>query len=327
MSEAPIEFTKILGKIQKLLALADHPNTNPAEASTFREKAEALMVEYRIEEQHLRDTGVIVGMQLVKLEWIVSYSHSKFLTTYQTLAYLAASHVGARYSMRWGRDEDGRSCLMFDVVGFESDVRYAELIFTAAKLVFQARMEPKLDPSLSDEVNAYNMRASGMTRRQVAALMNRDTHAGHAWVNNAYQAECARRGERAEVAGKGFNLDAYRDSYSQGFKRTFQHRLYDSSRNSAEAGALVLKSRNAEVDEAFYQLFPDQRPSKMPVKWEPEIDDRTEAQKKRDQARWDRETEKAWLRSISPAGQAGSRAGKDAAASVDFGGVGPKGRL
>ncbi len=37
-------------RVTALLAYADHPNTDPIEAKTFRAKAESLMQQYRIDE-------------------------------------------------------------------------------------------------------------------------------------------------------------------------------------------------------------------------------------------------------------------------------------
>src|SRR4051812_5148564 len=43
----------MLRKVRGLLAQADHENTSPAEAQVFRNKAEALMMRYRIDEAML----------------------------------------------------------------------------------------------------------------------------------------------------------------------------------------------------------------------------------------------------------------------------------
>ncbi|MEV0617641.1 DUF2786 domain-containing protein [Nonomuraea sp. NPDC050404] len=50
---------KTLDRIRKALAIAEHPNTGPEEAETYRERAYSLMAKYGIERAHLAAAGQI----------------------------------------------------------------------------------------------------------------------------------------------------------------------------------------------------------------------------------------------------------------------------
>ena len=71
------------------------------------------------------------------------------------------------------------------------------------------------------------------------------------------------RGESPVLTGKGNSVKLYRESFAQAFNSEINRRLYAMrvQRGTGNAGELVLSSRKENVDEAFYQQFPDMRPS------------------------------------------------------------------
>lgn len=314
---------KVLKRIQALLAKANHPNTPEPEAETYRDKAEEMMVSYRVAEQQLRDLGLAPSMQPTVSVVILTPYRSPFRNTYLEMGTTAVYHVGARAVQKRTTDaETGEMMSALEIVGFESDVRYAELLFTAAAIVFGSKMEPKVDHSLTDGENVYNLRESGMARGRIGELMGWGREAAQK-VTVVYKREAAARGEKAEVVGKGFNLKDFRAMYTDNFLSTFQSRLYRMSLHSGEQGALVLKSRKSEIDEAFYQRYPHLRPSEattVDVYIEPEPETAAE---RRSREAWER---KYWAakdkQRNSAAGRAGRAAGIRAAESVDLGGSG-----
>jgi hypothetical protein len=317
-----VKLDDMMRKIKGLLANADDPATPSAAADTFRAKAEQLMQKYRIEEEHLRESGALYAETITPKRDIIVVcpAGNPFFQTYYNLAVYAIQHTGVRGKYNW-QSVDGIYSLVMDVVGFESDIRYADMLFQSARIVFADRMEPKYKADLSDEDNVYAMRNAGLERGRIGQLMGwgGEGTQGPNKVTRVYKKACAQRGEEAKVVGRDFNVKVFREQYSQGFVSEFWSRLYNA-RNAATTGGadLVLHNRKDAVDEAFYEHFPNLRPKA-------EIDGGPKS--KRRAARWTKADQARADRAYSKAGQAGSGAGRQAAKEVDLGGRKAPGRL
>lgn len=259
------DYAKLIGA---LIANAEDESLSEAARTAYREKAEAMMREYRVAEEEAiaseSTSAVPVSDSIVIME---SRAYTNPMRKYYwDMWSRIANHCGVRtagqYPTYFG--DDSNSKLVATAVGYEGDIRYAELLFTAARLVFLTRIDARLDPSLSDQENCYYLRGSGMSRKDIAMKLwgaSPTDGAAHGKVQKFYQAECAKRGEPAKVSGRGIQVDVYRDAYARGFINELGYRL----RNAAEAvdkqaGGLVLHGRKERVDEAYYVLFPQYRP-------------------------------------------------------------------
>lgn len=313
-----INLDRMLVKIRALLAQADDPAATEAESRVFRAKAEELMDKYRIEEEHLAEQGGVVSdtYRPVSRQVPLCPQSSPYVDTYVALASYVASHVGARGVWSYKFDDDGVLTAYMEMVGFESDLRFAEVIYQSARLVFADRMEPQYDPSLSDEDNVYRMRSAGIERPRIGELMGWGPKAAQK-VTTVYKRACRQRGEDPVVVGKQFSAKVFREQYAAGFTSTFWRRL-TNARNAADisgGGALVLANRKDKVDEVYYDMFPWARPSTSPAK------------RSTKPARWTKADEKRWANTNSAAGQAGRDAGAAAANQVAVDGVKPSQRL
>jgi Protein of unknown function (DUF2786) len=284
----------MMRKVQALIARADHPNTPEAEAETARTMAEAIMFKYRIEESMLgTNERARMGIKPERRDWAVATSKSEFYNHMYWLAGDCVSHVDAMMTYRWGKHpvtNDGH-WLIAETYGYESDLRYAEMLFTACQITFSARLEPKVDPSLSDAENVYNLRMAGIERLRIAVLMGWVTkddaataHPGrHSWISPSeqkaasarcaphahrvtriFKAEAARRGDDTSgLLGKGNSVATYRKSFADAFVSQIRTRLYRLRADHAadSAGTLVLKSRKDDVREFYYQHHPEDRPT------------------------------------------------------------------
>lgn len=258
------DYAKMIGA---LIANAEDESLPQAARDSYRAKAESLMREYRIEEEEAiateGGTAVPVADSIMIME---SNAYDNPLRNhYWAIMSHIASHCGIRvkgtYEGGWhGRD----SKLTASLVGYEGDIKYAELLWTAARLVFLTRIDARVDRSLSDQENCYYMRGSGMSRKDIAeALWNSrlDDGAAHGRVQKLYVAECAARGETPKVSGRGIQVAVYREAYARGFANEIFWRLEAASTAvDKESGGLVLHGRKERVDEAFYNLFPLYRP-------------------------------------------------------------------
>jgi hypothetical protein len=263
------ELDDILRKVSALLAQANHPNTGPQEAEAFRQKAEAMMLKYRIDESNL--TAEAKMAQSITVQWrtiVVCQADSEFRQNYIRLMMDCVRHFDCRTDwVRTVRREETATyytvsdmdCVL-TVCGYESDLRFIEALFTSAALAFSQRLEPKYDASLSDQMNAYLMRSAGMEGHRIAmAIYGRDDKSLRPKVRKMFALEAEARGEDPKVLlGRGSNMKVFRESYAQGFCDEFSVRLYRVKQGND--GGLVLASRKEAIDEAFYERYPERRP-------------------------------------------------------------------
>jgi hypothetical protein len=252
---------RMMEKIQQLLTLAER-SKNDNEAALARSRAEVLMAKYRIEEAELADSHPELGITPGEAEWDLCTATTPYTTEYWTLMWYVAKHCGVRVTNRWNSD---RRAYVVHAVGYESDLRYARMLYTSARTVFASRLEPMYDPELTEAENIYRMRAAGIERWRIAQNLwgsSKTDGPAHGRVARIYKKECERRGEDAALNGRQINAKTYRAAYAEGFCSEFYYRL-SAARNAAEshAGALVLANRAESVDEAFYARYPHLRPA------------------------------------------------------------------
>lgn len=276
-TDAKLERTMAL--IANLIARANHPNTPPAEAELCRMQADKLMAKHRIEESELDpEQRAARGVKVANMYWWVfpyDVSDDADLRGYfYRIADYIAEHVGAKYVTTTKRDDTGRIWVVCHVFGFESDLAFGSLLINAATQAYGEHMFPKPNPGLSDEENVFRMRSAGMERNRIAAaLWGSDMKDGkaHGKVAVLYRKTAVAKGEDpTALMGKGNNMRVYRVNYAHGFTSTLRSRLM-VAKSSAGNGELVLMSRDAEVSEAFYAVYPYLRPASVDpnAKYEP----------------------------------------------------------
>lgn len=319
------DLQRTMARIQKLITLSEHPNTGEAEARTFRAKAEELMREYRVQEEELIATTPDAATPQMHNMWVCYVEHERataarnskrvsFANHYMNLLWYACQHAGVRVSFNYDRDAEGRRGYSAALVGYEGDLRLAEMLYSAARITFAEKIAPTYLPELSKEENVYRLRSAGITRRRVAEIVyGEDTHAAHAKVAKVYKSECERRGEEPALDGRGVSAQLFREEYANAFIVTFSDRL-QAAADAADAtgGALVLHGRKERVDEAFYSYFPQHRPQAVAKA------EKAPATKSREPRKWTGKDEAAYQRRQSAAAQAGRSAGRRAAQSVEI---------
>ena len=259
MQVSQAKLDDMLRKVQALLARADHPTTPVPEAESARNMAEALMNKYRIDESTAAQRGELPGF---KPEWrtfdVCDYG-SEWVSIYRSMASSIVHHVGARAVTKI---ENGK--VVCHAVGYGSDLRMAEVLYTSCMLAFQQRLEPKYDASKTDQENAYAMRSAGMEGWRIAQAIYGSTERSlRPKVRAMFKAEALARGEDPSILlGKGNSVKTFRESYAKGFEQEIWSRLYAMrSARGADSAGLVLASREEDVNEAFYEKFPHYRPA------------------------------------------------------------------
>ncbi len=270
-TEAPIDT--MLRRVQALLRQADHPNTSATEAQTFRNKAEALMMQYRIDEAMLAqqpDSGITPKWG----SFTVCAYRSPYSNQYTSIARNVIDHCGARGVV--DSNTCGGSWDQYDLwtveatfVGFESDIRLVEALYTECFLAFQSRLEPKVDRTKTDGDNIRRLRQSGMEWNRITRLLwNEEEHRFIVRARRLFLKECAAVGESPDdFLGMGNNMRVFRESYAAGFASELRYRLQAmrASRGETSQG-VVLAGREEAINEAFYKKYPQYAPPKrLPV--------------------------------------------------------------
>lgn len=329
----------MLGKVRALLDTAEslRAQGNEAAADTYEAKAKALRDKYALEEEQLiakEPTSVLPVYEAIA----VVLAGSKFQQEYVNMFYYVAKHAGVRATFGWEHTPGQGYTVTAHCVGYESDLRYAELIYTNARIVFAEKLDPKVLPHLSEQANVYRLRAAGIERVRVADMVwgSRDK-ANLAKVGRLYKAECKARGEEALLSGRGVTGAVYRDQYATEFTWTLDRRLRRAQDAAGQfGGGMVLHGRQERVDEAFYERYPNLRPKPAIEQATEQECERCKAAKKRkgddaatckDHKPW-KPTKADIARSdryYSAAAQRGRQAGAAAAAHVELNRAGNSG--
>jgi hypothetical protein len=249
------------GKIRALLSTADSHEAagNESAAATFRAKAMEWMGRYRIAEEDalaVDPTSVEPVYRIIDL----AFRPSDISHNLPCIADLLARHCEVR--LHYTRPN--WTTYRFEVVGYEGDVRYFELLWTSAYLMFATRIDPVWDDTISPEENIHRLRRAGHTRKEIAFKAGWDGEDAKARsrVQRIYVTQAKAAGEDPVAAGLGFQARDYRSAYSQAFYNRLSRRLREA-RDAANAagGVVVLAGRSERVQEAFYAHVPAAQPS------------------------------------------------------------------
>jgi hypothetical protein len=281
-----MSLDKVLKLVRQLTLKAEHPvapGATPEErASALREqeaarsKADALMLQYAIKEAML-DQARPAAQRMTPVKIEVATASDYDLATYVgKLARDLAKHCRCliRDYVRWDREE---RAWMSVVYGWESDVRYFEILYTTLRLHMVGAIKPKIDPALSLDENAYVLRNAGFQWTEIAQMYCRGGDTSPDWqktydgIKRAYVREIKRRGEPfVKIPAKAGQT--FRRSAAQGYAYRIAQRLRDLREQQGTGEALVLASRADDLS-AFFKadnpdLFPERDPNAMPWRCE-----------------------------------------------------------
>lgn len=246
------------GKVRALLAKAASAEQlgNENEAAAYAAAANRIMREYQIAEEETLavDPTTVVpthfSVDVQSGDWTVGY----FLPS---IARLIAKHTGVM--IKEGSAENGG--YRFTFVGYDTDLRYTEFLWTSSHLMFATRITPTWDDTRAESDNIFFMRNAGIERREIAdrawgpgsgaLAQNRSK------VQRIYLREATARGEEARATGLGFNTRTYRTAYAEAFVGALSRRLRVARDAADSVGSLpTLHGRTQRVQDAFDTLFP-----------------------------------------------------------------------
>lgn len=286
---------RILEKVQKLLNLANHPNTGEAEREAFLAKADKMMFDHAIEQAELdalkspeeRRRPVVLNLTLFD-------PYSWYRPMFRTIL----ADLGRANRVRVALNSDGSGTL----VGFADDVAWTEMLWLSIFREFVAKIQPSWDSNAGIDYNVKALKEAGNKWLDIWYALRRDCDAkgvdvpcpappkDGGWLIRAYKRECKRVGQTEMLTTQ--KHDAYKWSFGNGFTNRICTRLRDQMETHSESQALVVSM--GDINAEFYNLFPDMDPARQAAR-EADL---------REQARRDEEAEAAMVAAMTPAARA-----------------------
>jgi len=253
---------EMLRKVRLLLDKADS-TTFEEEADTYRQKADALMLQYAIESYEVDEAR----REATKQEepelgtFFLCFGDNPIKDNLMQLFFLTARHARCQ-PVVFGSHLKTHTEVIGKVVGFPTDVRYAEWMYTNLWAQMTRDLEPKPDPALSFEENVIAMMESGVSRKRIAELMHLEPKKVTGKMSRIY-AEHYEATTGMPYRGKGTRPlpITYQRNFARGFTDRVEIRLYDIRRRSEEqvkgaSTSIVLRSKQEDVLAVYRDLFP-----------------------------------------------------------------------
>jgi hypothetical protein len=247
-----------LETVRKLLAKAESTDSAP-ERRALEERAAELMAVYGLDEEMLAAAGK-GARDDVPVDVRFRYSeHYAFNYALRDVLHHIAMYAGCKAVF------DGYAKVA--LIGFEADVRYAEMLFNAAKLQLIAKMDPTWDPARSEDENVAVLYEAGWKWRKIAEV------GGFPWPDGgrlirAYKRQCKREGREPiavnhKSAYKSTFVASYRDRLITRLgelRKVRENAQQQHEESTGVSSALVLASRVDRVQARMWDLFPELHP-------------------------------------------------------------------
>jgi hypothetical protein len=274
-----MELSNVLRKVRALIDRAEHPETPPQEAATARATADRLMEKYAVEEWEALKSGGATGLKPDKIKIDIGEEGDPFLERMAMLVNVVASHCRATSVWLQGSGRKGyrkESCWVY---GYQSDLRYFELLYTTLHLHMAGALLPAPDPSLSMGENAYNFRQAGLNWIEIAVawgwyeVERRDGEARNMYQNRdkgderfswaksvgrikkAALAEYAARGEAPPRIPPSAALN-FRYNAINGYIAKIGQRLREARAARGVGAEIVLRDRSQNIAAAIAEDYP-----------------------------------------------------------------------
>jgi hypothetical protein len=285
-----MELNQVLKRVRQFTAKAEAPiaeGATPAERQaaeieqqTARAMADKLMEEYSVTEAQAEATRPIAQRQRPgKIE--VSLAPPSDVSGYiSTLANMVASHCRCMIRL-YSRYDHVERMWMAKIYGFESDVRYFEILYTTLRLHMIGAIMPKPDPHKSLEDNAYILHNAGLNWIGIAeeygwyqverkpgdtskAMYENNQFPGErrtfaravAIHEAAYKRACEARGEKTMRIPPG-GAKTFRLSAAQGYIDRLNTRLRAVREGRLPGAEVILRSRVDDLRLFFRRDNPD----------------------------------------------------------------------
>lgn len=263
---------EIMEKVRKLLSKAESTTYGP-EQEALLQKADALMVQYAIaqfEIDALADPNERAKPEQFNFPVCESGNHLWNELTSLSSAVCYFFDCKVVYS---GLHLKGRYPITAMVIGFPESVRAAEQLYTSLKIQLMGQLNPKYDQNRSCADNIVVMKDAGMTWSQIFTELKRGTDVEAMSLSDGEEqrSKLGRIKTVYDNRKKALGEPALKTSpknYQTNFGAAFAGEVYgrmheikmarkDETNDAGTSTALVLRSRQEEVDEMYDELWGD----------------------------------------------------------------------
>ena len=138
-----MELSSVLRKVRALIERAEYPDTPAEEAITARETADRLIEKYAVEEWEALKSGGATGLRPDKIKIDVGEEGDPFLDRIAHLVSVVANFCRCQFIWMKGSGNKfiprSEYCVVY---GYQSDLRYFELLYTTLHLQLAGAMFP-----------------------------------------------------------------------------------------------------------------------------------------------------------------------------------------
>jgi hypothetical protein len=278
-----MELNKVLDKIRGLITKAESleelaDEHSLLEALACRTKADEMMQKYAVEEwQTMRAAPIQTKPERIKID--IGEEDNMFLTEMATLVNVVAQFCKcSSVWMNGSAYKAGNKQEYCWVYGYESDLRYFEMLFTTLFLHMGGAIFPKPDPAKTLGVNAYELHNAGLNWFDIAKAygwykvpsrpgeaenmyVNQNTGERLSWsksigkIKNAYTKEIQHRGEQPlRIPPSG--SETFRRNAAQGYLARIGQRLREVAGARGSGAELVLADKSDNINELIHEYHP-----------------------------------------------------------------------
>lgn len=158
---------KIMERVARLLALAEHENTPAPEAELALRQANSLITKHAIDEAILRQGQTATERRAIEKRTIDIGGGWTFGPTLQTIVYAAAEALRVSIVITGGK----AICY-----GAAEDLAWLEMLYSTIRLQFLSKIDPKWDNAKSYDENVYTFKVAGNKWKEINAIAMRNGH-------------------------------------------------------------------------------------------------------------------------------------------------------
>jgi hypothetical protein len=230
-----VELNKVLSRVNKLIALAEHEGTSPPEAALAREQADKLMLDYAIEEAQLDAARPAAErMKPDSMDFPVG-EYGEIIGHIAGLMSTIARHCRCmiKHYTHATTDENGRYVYFSRVYGYTSDLRYFEILWTSVRLHALGVLAPGISPTESVDENAYRLHNAGFNWLDIAGM--------YGWRKVGTSGRVRREHERGLIS------DELYEKYQCGKAEIWYSEKEDEYRSNWQLGSGIKRAYHREI--------------------------------------------------------------------------------
>lgn len=280
-----MELNSVLKRVRALIEKAEHPGTPDAEAAACRERADEIMTKYAIEDIQLQMAKPLAEQaKATQITIDIGAGDSLFLQEMSTLANIVGKYCRVKTiwlagSGRYSLDHQEK----VRVFGYESDLRYFELLFTTIHLHMIGAIFPSPDESKFLEDNCWELHNAGLNWLDIARAYGwvklddgdkkygewQNRHTGErartakvgSYYKRAYYRAAKARNEAPRVIPASGSLN-FRKNAARGYLSRIYQRLNSAAGKREASTELVLANRQEGIDALVQEFYPELRETK-----------------------------------------------------------------